>query len=185
MSPLRGIKHLPCMAQQGWLGQRRWAKELGAYEQVRASCEDEEDEAMLEESVLLGEVDALEEEVQDLTEVVAAYRATQAARRGAVPAPAPAAGDAANVAALEALAVPAGVVSVGRAEPTAAAVEQRLSAVRAGGTTRGAKRAAPATSTPAGSAKTQRRRRSRRVAAAARGGGRSSGGAVPLGAGAA
>jgi hypothetical protein len=69
------------LAQQGWLGQRRWAKELGAYEQVRASCEDEEDEAMLEESVLLGEVDALEEEVQDLTEVVAAYRATQAARR--------------------------------------------------------------------------------------------------------
>ena len=108
-----------------------------------------------------------------------------AAPPGAVPAPAPAAGDAANVAALEALAVPAGVVSVGRAEPTAAAVEQRLAALRAGGTTRGAKRAAPATSTPAGSAKTQQRRRSRRVAAAARGGGRSSGGAVLRGAGAA
>ena len=74
------------------------------------------------------------------------------------------------------------MVGVGRAEPTAAAVEQRLSALRAGGTTRGAKRAAPATSVPVGSAKTQRQRRSQRVAAEARGAGRSRGGAVLRGA---
>ena len=99
-----------------------------------------------------------------------------------VPAPTLAAGDATNVATLEALAVPVGVVGVGRAEPIAVAVEQRLSALRAGGTTRGAKRVALAMSVLAGSAKTQERRRSWRVAAEARGAGRSGGGAVLRGA---
>ena len=69
------------LAQQGWLGQRRRAKELGAYDKIRVSWEEMEDEAMLEESVLLGEVDALTEAVQDLQEVVAADRAAQAAWR--------------------------------------------------------------------------------------------------------
>ena len=69
---------------------------------------------------------------------------------------------------LEALAVPAGVVADGRAEPTDVALAQRLASLQAGAATRGTKR-------PAGggaSRATQRRRRSRSAAVASRAAGK-------------
>ena len=70
------------LVQLGRLGQRRREKELGAYEQVRASWEEMEDEATLDEAVLAREVDALGEAIGDLWEVVADWAAQAAMQRG-------------------------------------------------------------------------------------------------------